>query len=78
MAISLTTDGLDLDYRTDLQTSVSGTYPIGTVIGIGYIGTLTFPGMWLFLVKKSSSGAPNSRAKYGAKVSKALFGIRVA
>ena len=79
MAISLTTDGLNLDYRADLQTSVSGTYPIGTVIGIGYIGALTFPGTWLFLVKKPNGTAPpNSRAKYGAKVSKAIFGIRVA
>ncbi len=50
MAISLTTDGLRLNYRTTAQTSVSGTYPIGTVIVTGYISndsqTLTLPGIW--------------------------------
>ena len=79
MAVSLTPDGLNLDYRTDLQTSVSGTYPIGTVIGISSSSTLTLPGTWLFLTKKQTlPGTSNSRAYYGATTSKALFGIRVA
>ena len=78
MDVSLTADGLDLDYRTSIQTSVSGTYPIGTVIGIRPASTLTLPGTWLFLVKKPSGIGPSSRAYYGATRSKALFGIRVA
>ena len=78
MAISLTTDGLNLDYRTSIQTSVSGTYPVGTVIGINYNSTLTLPGTWLFLVKKPGGIGPSTRAYYGATRSKALFGIRVA
>lgn len=78
MAISLTADGLDLDYRTSIQTSVSGTYPIGTVIGIDHNSTLTLPGTWLFLIKKPKIGPSTSRAYYGAARSKALFGIRVA
>ena len=79
MAISLTADGLDLDYRTSIQYSVSGTYPIGTVIGIDHNSTLTLPGTWLFLIKKPGGIGPStSRAYYGAARSKALFGIRVA
>ena len=45
MAISLTTEGLRVDYRTESQTSVSGTYPIGTVI-VANAG-LSLPGTWV-------------------------------
>ena len=34
MAISLTADGLDLDYRTEPLTGASGTFPIGTVVSV--------------------------------------------
>ena len=47
MAISLTTDGLSLDYRTEEQGSVSGTYPIGTVIVTSSLENgVSFPGTW--------------------------------
>ena len=51
MAISLTTDGLRLDYRTTVQTSISGTYPIGTVIIArpSIDNNLTLPGTWIII-----------------------------
>ena len=45
MAISLTTDGLDLEFRDRWLTEVSGAYPIGTVIAAR--ANLTLPGTWL-------------------------------
>ena len=56
MAISLTTDGLRLDYRTEEQESVSGTYPIGTVIVSSAQGSsLSLPGTWASICRFPSS-----------------------
>ena len=51
MAISLTTDGLRLDYRTEVQTGVSGTYPIGTMmIARPSSGNnFSLPGTWIII-----------------------------
>ena len=48
MAISLTPDGLNLDYRTEPLTGPSGTFPIGTVVSVGSAaGNMTeVPGTW--------------------------------
>ena len=69
MAISLTTDGLNLDYRTSVQYSVSGTYPIGTVIVTDR--TLTFPGTWLRVSLKNDS------SDYTSSLTKTSLSIRV-
>ena len=48
MAISLTPDGLSLDYRTKPLTGPSGTFPIGTVVSVGFGATNMgeVPGTW--------------------------------
>ena len=69
MAISLTTDGLNLDYRTSIQMSVSGTYPVGTVIVTDR--ALTFPGTWLSVSLKNDS------SEYTNRLLKTTLSIRV-
>ena len=75
MAISLATDGLRLNYRTSSQTSVSGTYPIGTVIVIDMLSnstqTPTLPGTWAFT--RGISGKPD----VGSEVPQANLAIRL-
>ena len=73
MAISLTTDGLRLDYRTTAQTSVSGTYPIGTVIATG--SSLTLPGTWVWI---SSATGHLMTSAIGAKVTSGTVATRIA
>ena len=48
MAISLTTDGLDLDYRTEFLKGPSGTFPIGTVVSTDFAveNIKDVPGTW--------------------------------
>ena len=57
MAISLTTDGLNLDYRTAPLTGPSGTFPIGTVVSVAFAATniKEVPGTWAKLDDRSSS-----------------------
>lgn len=54
MAISLTTDGLRVDYRNAVQSSVSGTYPIGTAIATA--AELTLPGTWAWMGSSRNFG----------------------
>ena len=72
MAISLTTDGLRLDYRTTVQTSVSGTYSRGTVIATGSSADLTLPGTWVW-----SYSAAFQQVFIGAKPSRNVMAIRI-
>ena len=48
MAISLTPDGLNLDYRTEPLMGPSGTFPIGTVVSVGFAAEnmKEVPGTW--------------------------------
>ena len=75
MAISLTTDGLRLDYRTTIQTSASGKYPIGTVIAVGADSTFTLPGTWVWI--DSAMGHLISSA-IGASVTNGTVATRIA
>ena len=72
MAISLTKDGLRLDYRTTVQTSSSGTYPIGTVIVTGGEG-LSLPGTWIQI--RGTYGGTETYA--GSGVGPHAMGVRV-
>ena len=61
MAISLTTEGLRVDYRTSLQTSASGTYPIGTVIAFkAEFVKIDLPGTWS-IFQATTSGYSESK-----------------
>ena len=81
MAISLTTGGLSLNYRTTGQTSVSGTYPIGTVMVVtpndsqGVGKTFTFPGTWVYM---RGQGNPELGAQFTAYGSIPYLLIRLA
>lgn len=72
MAISLTTDGLRLNYRTTVQTSASGTYPIGTVIVTGSEGFL-LPGTWIQI--RGTYGGTETLA--GSGIGPYAMGVRV-
>ena len=57
MAISLTPDGLNLDYRTEPLTGPSGTFPIGTVVSVGFgaENIKEVPGTWASLDSMGSA-----------------------
>ena len=72
MAISLTTDGLRLDYRTSVQESVSGTYPIGTVIvaDTDRYTSLSLPGTWAsYELYKSGAHSYRGETSMGSSLS---------
>ena len=75
MAISLTADGLNLDYRTELIGSApEGTYPIGTVIGLGmYANPGSIPGTWVQFNSKSAATVGGFPTNVGT-----ILAIRVA
>ena len=71
MAISLTGDGLRLDYRTETQSSVSGTYPIGTVVvsAPAFRESLTLPGTWANYCLEKSGYSANISSYIGSQIS---------
>ena len=75
MAISLTAGGIDLEFRTSELSSVTGTFPVGTAIGLSNTD-LTLPGTWVMLLK--TSRVLKDKVRMGANTKNAYFAIRVA
>lgn len=76
MAISLTGDGLKLDYPTSIQTS-GGKYPYGCAVVYETLSSISLNGTWAIMTNGGSYSSSSKRAYVGSSISANNSGMNI-